>query len=381
MKRNIAIIVQKLTGGGAERTAANLSVNLSKYYNVFLYVFNTSSITYPYSGMLRTIDKASYDSAVGKTTNILRRIHIIRELKKQDNIDVSISFLNFANFVNVLSARRDKTIISIRNNVESLASRADKIALAISMKKADRVVSLSKSVEKQLVAQFHCPDKNLTIYNAVPAQNIEMDIYAGPSGKFFATTGRLTKQKGHWHLIKAMSVVCKKYPDVQLVILGEGELLEPLQKLVNDLHLQKNVTLYGYCPNPAPVVKASQAFVFSSLFEGLGNSIVEALSLGKYIISTDCPHGPAELLNDSFCSKHTDAIQAKYGVLVPAFDDGMDFSTNITDAEFVLADEMIRVLEDPELKAHYEVCASERAKDFSEQVITHEWVKLVESVL
>ena len=381
MKRNIAIIVQKLTGGGAERTAANLSVNLSKYYNVFLYVFNTSSVTYHYSGTLRTIDKASYDSTIGKITNILRRIHVIRKLKKQDHIDVSISFLNFANFVNVLSTKRDKTIISIRNNVESLASRADKIALSTSMKKTDRAVSLSKSVEKQLVAQFHCSDKTLTIYNAVPVQNTNMDTYAGPSGKFFVTTGRLTKQKGHWHLIKAMSIVCKKHSDAQLVILGEGELRKPLQKLIEDLNLQRNVTLYGYCPNPAPVVKASQAFVFSSLFEGLGNSIVEALSLGKYIISTDCPHGPAELLNDSFCLEHTNSIQAKYGVLVPAFDDGMDFSTNITDAESVLADEMIRVLESPELKVHYEVLALERAKDFSESVITQEWVKLIESVL
>lgn len=380
MKKNIAIIIQKLTGGGAEHAAANLSISLSKHYNVFLYVFDTQNITYPYAGTLRSIDDGKGAGFFGKAVHILRRISVVRRLKKQDQIDVSISLLNFANLVNVLSAGKDKTIISIRNNMESLSSKSDRFALSTSMRKADKVVSLSKSVEKQLADRYGCADKISTIYNSVPQLSAGEALYTGAYQTFFVTAGRLTEQKGQWHLIKAMSIVCQKHPEVQLLILGEGELKQKLAQLIASMGLEKNVILYGYCSDPKPIVKASVAFVFPSLFEGLGNAIVEALALGKCVISADCPHGPAELLDDSFCGVRSGVTEAKYGILIPAFDRSVDFSEELAENDRVLAQAMLRVLEDGALREHYQRQAQLRANDFSEDNICSQWSALVEQL-
>lgn len=379
MKKNVAIIIQKLTGGGAERVAANLSISLSKHYNVFLYVFDTNNITYQYSGTLRRIDKEKGTGIVGKVLNIFRRICVVRRLKSEDHIDVSISLLNFANLVNVLSNVGERDIISIRNNVDNMNSFVERNCVAYAINKADIVVSLSKAVEKQLQSRFGNHEKIKTIYNAVPMFDESSISESNISGRYFVTTGRLTKQKGQWHLIKAMSIVCKKHPDAKLVILGEGELKESLAQLAKLLGIQDNVILYGYCDNPRPIVKGSQAFVFSSLFEGLGNSIVEALALGKCVISTDCTYGPAELLDGSCCASRTDLTKAKYGILVPAFDKNVDFSENIAEKERILAEAMITVLEDTPLRKKYEQLAKKRSLDFSEEIICPQWLNLIES--
>lgn len=380
MKKNIAIIIQKLTGGGAERVAANLSKILSENYNVYLYVFNTDRVTYDYNGLIRRIDKNYGKGFWGKFINIIKRVLKIKMLKKQDKIDVSISLLTFGNLVNILSCNGESTIISIRNNVNKLSPILERYCASIAVGKANKVVALSKSVEKQIGEQFGNQEKVCTIYNPIPVFNYDEVRQSEFSCRYFVTTGRLTKQKGQWHLIKAMYIIKQKYPDVRLFILGEGELRDRLSALIVRMGLEKNVVLYGYSSDPKPIVKGAVAFVFPSLFEGLGNSIVEALALQKCVISVDCPHGPAELLNESFYTEHADVIEGKYGILTPAFDDSMDFSCNITDKEKALACAMLKVLEDDNLRKHYEQQARLRARDFSEKIISQQWINIIEEL-
>ena len=120
--------------------------------------------------------------------------------------------------------------------------------------------------------------------------------------------GSLKSQKGFDDLIKVMAEI-RKSCDASLLILGEGKLRASLKMLISEHQLEKDVVLLGFQHNPMPFLKLADLFVLSSKWEGFGNVIVEALSVGLPVVSTDCPSGPAEILDNG-----------KYGKLVPVSD-------------------------------------------------------------
>jgi glycosyltransferase involved in cell wall biosynthesis len=111
------------------------------------------------------------------------------------------------------------------------------------------------------------------------------------------TIGRLQKMKAHETLIKAFEIVRKKV-NCRLMIIGEGEEHDNLQMLIDKLELTPSVRLTGGMENPYPYLRAAEVFVLTSVYEGFGNVLVEALSLGKKIVSTNCVGGPAYILNN-----------------------------------------------------------------------------------
>ncbi len=117
--------------------------------------------------------------------------------------------------------------------------------------------------------------------------------------------GRLNPIKDYETLIRAFAEV-RKLRETYLVILGEGELRSKLLSLIRHLNLQDSVQLLGFVSNPLAYLEKSDLFVISSISESFCMAIVEALELGVKIVSTDCPFGPREILQ-----------QGKYGRLVP----------------------------------------------------------------
>jgi glycosyltransferase involved in cell wall biosynthesis len=120
--------------------------------------------------------------------------------------------------------------------------------------------------------------------------------------------GRLTAQKDFATLIGAFALV-RKRRSARLLIIGEGEERARLLGLVSLLGLRDSVDLPGFEPNPLPSMRAAHLLVMSSTWEGFGNVLVEALYCGTPVVSTDCPHGPREILADG-----------DYGRLVPVRD-------------------------------------------------------------
>ena len=109
------------------------------------------------------------------------------------------------------------------------------------------------------------------------------------------SVGRLTYQKDFGTLIRAINLI--KNRDVQLIIIGKGKEREKLIDLIHEYKLQNKIKLIGYKKNPFNIISQADIFVLTSKFEGSPNVLVEALYLKKYIISTDCPTGPREILN------------------------------------------------------------------------------------
>jgi len=155
-----------------------------------------------------------------------------------------------------------------------------------------------------------------TIYNPVVTPEL-LDLARAPvDHPWFAPgnlpvvlgVGRLVLEKDFQTLIRAFARVRSQRP-VRLLILGDGEKRTQLEALVTELGMAADVCLPGSVENPFAYMRRCSAFVLSSASEGLPNSLIEAMACGAPVISTDCPCGPAEILEGS-----------RYGLLVPVGD-------------------------------------------------------------
>ena len=160
--------------------------------------------------------------------------------------------------------------------------------------------------------------------------------------------GRLTQAKDFPTLIRAFALVRKKHP-ARLMILGEGEERSKLETLVQELGLEKEVSLPGFVDNPYKYMKRAAVFVLSSKWEGFGNVLVEAMALGTPVVSTNCPSGPAEILENG-----------RWGRLVPVGD------------VYALAEAIIETLDE---EHHPDV--ANRAKDFAVELAVEKYINVL----
>lgn len=171
---------------------------------------------------------------------------------------------------------------------------------------ADKIIAVSKGSLEWLRRFSHRKlPQGSYIYNPV----IDDKIYTLANEKVYfpvditgktilLTVGRLSEQKDQFSLIKAFEIYLTKNPNALLFILGTGPLENKLQTYIQEKELEQQVFLQGFQNNPYKWMAHCDVFILSSKYEGFGNVIAEAMSLGKTIVSTDCPSGPKEILED-----------------------------------------------------------------------------------
>lgn len=392
---SISIIIQKLSGGGAERVAANMSRELSDKFDIKLIVFDAGDMSYETGGEMIDLKLPPARGIVGQFVNIIRRIARVRNIKKKYNIRCSISLMEGANIVNVFSRRGEKVIISERNVTSFfMKSKLARIREKIVASRADKIVSLSEFVKTDLISEFAIPNEKIqTIYNSVDSNKLlelassseEKEYMRFEQGKqYIITMGRLTHQKGQWHLLRAFKAVKEVVPNSKLIILGEGELKGKLQMLIHNLELDDDVMLLGYVRNPHWIIKNADVFVFSSIVEGLGNGLLEAMACGLPVVSTDCDAGPREIIApDTNPSLKTREIEmGKYGILTPVCKESFeDIDKSISNEENLLAEALVRILVDDNLKKHYSHMSLLRANDFRPEAINKQWENLIHNLV
>lgn len=389
-KKKILFIIPYLLGGGALKTVSNLSKEFMGKYDVTVVGIFGSEKQFHFNGKLINLNRTYPKGLVKKIINFLYVKKAIKQIKEKGNFDFSISFLVIADFLNVLTKTRhkEKTLISIRN-IESIEYKNKlyrRLQVKYASKHADHIVAISKEVEDDMKANFAIPQEKIrTIYNPCilnyKSASINKKLFT--PGKTAITLGGLKHQKGQWHLIRAFSEVVKQIPDAKLLIFGRGDLEQYLKELIKGLKLEKNVSLMSYVIGPYDYVKQSDVFVFSSLYEGLGNALMEALKCGIPVISTDYTSGAREILAPNTNYKHkTKSVDfAEYGILV-SNPDGKKYNFNdpITKAEKMLADAIIDTLSDKKLNAEYRKKSARRAADFDIKKIAEEWYKLFDEL-
>lgn len=385
-KRNVAIIVPTLRDGGAERIASNLSLYLSEQkYKKYIILYDAEKIDYPYAGNLLDLNIKASNNPLVKMFNLIRRIHKLKRIKRKLHIQTSISFLEAANIVNIFSKTEDKIIVSINSfkskNSAGFYSKAYNYLIKKYYSRADIFVVVSKGVREDLIKNYRInKNKIKVIYNFFDLkkiQNLAKEKIEDKYKKIFnnpviINMGRLCRPKGQWHLIRAFKKVKEKIPNMKLVILGQGELSEYLEKIVEELGLNKDIYFLGFQENPFKFISKSTIFVFPSLYEGFGNALVEAMICGIPVISSDCKSGPREILApESNIDKETKIIEYdRYGMLIPVCNNNYyNAQFPLTAKEKILAKSIIDLYLSKDLLESYTRKAKERAEDFDKDKI------------
>jgi len=398
MKKKIAILVNGLSDNGAARVAANLSVYLpDEEYLKTLIVSDVTENDYPYEGELIDLNIKGSENPIVKLFNSLKRIKKVKKIKSEKKFDTTISFLPNPNLINILSKKNDKIIISVRNYMsENLKEKKPYISYIYSnvykyiYNRADLIVVVSKAIKQDLIQNFNVQEKKIkVIYNFYDIDKIRLlgneeidtefkDIFNHPT---IITAGRLSFQKGQWHLLRAFKSIKNELSEVKLIILGQGTLENELKKLALELGIEEDVHFLGFQNNPFKYVSKSDVYVFPSLYEGFPNALSEAMACGLPVISTDCQSGPREILepslktSDSATSK---MILGKYGILVPPMD-GRNYSSkdSLTTEEKILAQSVIQILKDRDLLEYYKDQSNKRIIDFQKEQIISEWESII----
>lgn len=271
--KKVNLFIGTLSTGGAERVVSNLSLNLNKNIKKKILMFGQKSkIDYPYEGELVYLDKNSHTNILNKIKTIFSRIIKVRGIKRMDKQATTISFLEYPNLINTLTSRSGRSIVSVRNHMSTKHNNGFKSKLWNSTikylyPKADLIISVSEEIKRDLIDNYNVnADKIKVIYNSYDLQGIrEMakeeieDKYSGIfNHPVIITAGRLNKQKGHWHLIRAFSKVKEVIPNAKLVILGEGDLEPCLNKLASNLNIIDDVHFLGFQKNPFKYIVRSR---------------------------------------------------------------------------------------------------------------------------
>ena len=313
-------------------------------------------------------------------------------------IDVMMSFMERANILNLLSIYPKRKILSIRIHIsQDLSIKAPLKKAFIKMiyprllKRAERINFNSLGSAGDFRRQFQINDSQISvIYNFLDierlrdlsSEGIPVEYEVFYEGNVLITVGRLYPTKGHLHLLRAFKRIIDEITDVKLVILGSGPMKEPLEAVVHALRMEDRVLMPGYQRNPYPWISRATAFVLSSKEEGFPNALLEAIALGKPVISTDCPSGPREMLAPGTPpERKTSQIDfAPYGILTPPFSNNLkirDVHEPLSREESYLADAMKRIIKDEDLRIRYSKAALRRATDFSVQKILPQWLELL----
>ncbi len=291
MQKNIAIIIDKLKNGGAERMAGLLSVGLSRFYNIYFFLCDDSCIEYKYEGTIVHIDEK----------DLFRNV---RYYKDKYEINCAISFGGKFNIVNIRTKREEKVIISQRNVTE--VSTVDIPSIQKYYPYADVVVACSEGCRNLLISNALVPpDRAITIYNLssnvldLKEDNEWEKRYLLKEKGYILNVGRLTWAKNQARLIDEF-IYYKKHSlnELKLVILGSGALYNDLIEQVKSAHAQDYVLIIPYTVNVSQYYKNAKIFVLSSISEGFPNVLLEAMQYGLPIISTDCYSGPREILGN-----------------------------------------------------------------------------------
>src|SRR5277367_4116103 len=214
-------------------------------------------------------------------------------------------------------ATEHNTMSKIVANTSGLKYRLMPVWSRWALNSADAIVAVSSGVADDLSAQTGILRKRVqVIYNPVitdalhsaAAATVEHPWFQAGEPPVILAVGRLDKQKDFPMLVRAFRLV-RNRQSARLVILGEGPDRARIERVVYDTGLTKDVALPGFEYNPYRFMNRAAVFACSSQWEGFGVALVEALSVGVPVVSTNCTYGPAEILCDG-----------KFGALVPVGD-------------------------------------------------------------
>lgn len=332
-KKKILFIGWTLTAGGGVETILSklISVLPTNEYdiNLFEYIdFGINNKEYPkevkkLSSVLKypknkrfisikffALKEKILDSMIRILPQLFRKIYI----KKYYDIEVACTYLT-PSFI-LVDRKKGKNITWIHGPLDDFNYKNKKNILKSfisfylykrqekAFKVSNKIIVISNTVYNSVISLYpKYKDKVVKIYNGYDIERIE-NRASEKNIKFDIPTiisvGRLDKNKNHKILIESCCKLKEKIKEFQVVIIGEGEEREALEKLIKELKVEKYVKLYGYKSNPYPYIKCASIFVMTSFSEGFPTVVAEAMALKTPVIMTKVS-GSEELTQNGKC--------------------------------------------------------------------------------
>lgn len=311
MKKKIIFFHPYFGDGGVERT----NIRLSRYFIKQGYIVEFLSLFFA-GKIVEEAREAGVHLVELKNERTLSAVFSVRKHIKEEKKNYHVSVISCQNYANIvmwfslIGIRKGlKLIFAERNSPASLMeysiSKKDKLILWM-MKKvyryADAVTANSQDSADDLSQLVHTAVT--CIYNPTFSENFEEKSREKVEEQWFyedmsviLAVGRLERQKDFSTLIKAFAIVRAKY-DCRMVIVGEGSERSKLEELIQELNLTKDVHFAGFQKNPYKYMSKAEFLVSSSIYEGLCNTLIEAIALKCPCVATNCKSGTREILLD-----------------------------------------------------------------------------------
>jgi glycosyltransferase involved in cell wall biosynthesis len=304
----LAIYLPDLSGGGAEKLHVNLTPHLAARGFAPRFLLDQAR-----GALLDTVADDCPIDVLNAHRQIAALPRLVRHLRARPPAALIANMEHMAVMAagaRALSGARTRLIITQHNTYSEQLRRTSWKWRALppfyrrALLSADAIIAVSAGVADDLAAVARIPRERIdVIYNGVVGDDLDARAAGEPSHPWYGETtpvivamGRMVPQKDFATLIRAMADPATPR-EARLIILGEGPQRVELEALVTDLGLRERVAMPGFVGEPLPWLRRADLFVLSSRFEGFGNVIAEALACGTPVVSTDCPHGPAEILD------------------------------------------------------------------------------------
>jgi glycosyltransferase involved in cell wall biosynthesis len=232
-------------------------------------------------------------------------------------------------------------------------------------RQVDCFICASEAIRQMLVADGVPDARTVTVHegidlghvDAAPRANLHEDLFLPHGAPIVGNVAALVPHKGQRHLIEAAALTVRQVPDARFVIAGEGELRPTLERVIREHHLEKHVLLAGFRPDVLSLHKAFDIFVMSSITEGLGTSLLDAMAAGKPIVAT-ATGGIPEVV-----------VDGQTGLLVPPRD------------HQAMASAIVRLLKDPVLRDRLGAAGLARARQrFSAERMLKDTIRVYQRV-
>ena len=309
--KKISFIIPSFDVGGTESSFIRMANSLSEEQ------FSTELVYWFQGGDLRKLIKPKVITTKLKVSNLfslLMQLIKYYDKSKPDIVHTSMYMIgNISLIARIFSAHKPKIIIGARSDFTSICKTSknlfDELLLrklsAVLFKKSDQIVAVSSGVRADLIASLNLnPSKVIVIYNGILTKAHRAGNSQLPNHQWYSmeniciitSIGRLSPEKGIYELVCAFKKAVEVNKNLRLIIIGEGEEKQKIDKYINDHCLKDYVQILEFRDDYYSYLDHSDIYVLNSYFEGMPSILVEAVSTNAKIISTDCKHGPNELL-------------------------------------------------------------------------------------
>lgn len=306
LEKNLIIFMPFIEGGGVEKNLYIISNFLSsKFKNLYICTLSKNKKNKFNKKIKFIYPNLNFSKNLNIRIKYLICLYTLFKFLVRNNRSIILSFQ--ANIYCVLLCKLLNKKIIVRSNSspsgwyhnffkKNIYRNIMSLADTVIVNSYDFKMQMQRIIKKKVVCVYNPLDRNQIIQKS--KKKIQNKLFQKSNSLKILNIGRLTEQKDQITILKSAKILVKNNIRFRILIIGSGIEKINLIKFIEKNDLKKYIKIIDFVENPYPYLKKCNVFVLSSIYEGLPNVLLEAATLKKFIISTNCPTGPREILDN-----------------------------------------------------------------------------------